>query len=293
MTRPGRGPRRGALAGLTVVVLSHVHDPATTPLFPGDPEFTLTTAATVEADGYYLQVACQGEHTGTHWGAPCHFDPGGAHADELDPADLFLPAVRIDVRAAAARDPDYQIQVADLLDFERRHGRIPPGAAVIAWTGWARVWGTPAYPNLDSAGRIHQPGFSLAAVEWLLDTGRLGRRGALGSDTFGPDPGTDDSYAVSRALYGEHRISLENLTNLEALPPIGAHVLVGGPIHRAGSGSPATVFGLIPAPRRPRHRARAAVQAAGQAGGRSDGPSPRPRWLRSRAGRRTDRRPGR
>ncbi|OAA20908.1 putative metal-dependent hydrolase [Frankia sp. EI5c] len=230
----------------TVVSLAHVHDPATTPIFPGDPAFTLTTAATHERDGYYLQLVCRGEHTGTHWGAPGHFEPGGALADDLSPADLFLPAVRIDVRAAAAADPDYRVSRADLAAFERRHGRIPPGAAVIAWTGWDRRWGTAAYANLDGHGRIRQPGFGLAAVRWLIDTGRLGRRGALGSDTFGPDAGLDATFAVSRELFHEHRISLENLANLEALPPAGAWVLAGGAVNRAGSGSAATVFGLVP-----------------------------------------------
>ncbi|MCK9927065.1 cyclase family protein [Frankia sp. Mgl5] len=252
MNRPrwARTARAGGagdgLGAVTVVSLAHVHDPATTPVFPGDPEFTLTTAATIERDGYYLQLVRRGEHTGTHWGAPGHFDPAGALADELHPADLFLPAVRIDVRAAAAENPDYQVSLADLAAFEHRHGRIPAGAAVIAWTGWDRHWGTPAYPNLDEHGGIHQPGFGLAAVRWLIETGRLGRRGALGSDTFGPDPGSDDTYAVSRALYREHRVSLENLANLEALPPTGAWVLAGGAVNRAGSGSAATVFGLIP-----------------------------------------------
>lgn len=234
------------LGGLTVVSLAHVHDPAATPIFPGDPEFTLTTVATVQRDGYYLQLVCRGEHTGTHWGAPGHFEPGGALADDLSPADLFLPAVRVDVRAAASADPDYQVSRADLAAHERRHGRIPPGAAVIAWTDWSRRWGTAAYPNLGTDGRIHQPGFALDTVRWLVATGRLGVRGALGSDTFGPDPGLDETFAVSRELFHEHRISLENLTNLAALPPAGAWVLAGGAVNRAGSGSPATVFGLVP-----------------------------------------------
>ncbi|KPM57246.1 cyclase [Frankia sp. CcI49] len=236
----------GGLDELTVVSLAHIHDPATTPIFPGDPEFTLTTAATIDEDGYYLQRVSCGEHTGTHWGAPGHFEPGGALADDLGPADLFLPAVRVDVRAAAAADPDYQVTLGDLAAFEREHGRIPAGAAVIAWTGWADRWGTPAYPNLDRHGRLRQPGFGLDAVRWLIGTGRLGRRGALGSDTFGPDPGSDETFAVSRELFHEHRISLENLTNLAALPPAGAWVLAGGTVNRAGSGSAATVFGLVP-----------------------------------------------
>ena len=46
---------------LRMVSLSHVNDPATTPIFPGDPEFVLETAATVPADGYYLQYVRQGD----------------------------------------------------------------------------------------------------------------------------------------------------------------------------------------------------------------------------------------
>ncbi|MCX4093554.1 cyclase family protein [Nocardia sp. alder85J] len=228
----------------TVVNLSHVHDPATTPLYPGDPEFRLETVATVAADGYYLRYIRQGEHTGTHWGAPIHFDPQGLAADRLDPGDLFLPAVKIDVRDRCA-DRDYAITVADLRRWEHDHGRIPAGAAVVAWTGWDGKWGTPEFAGAGAAaGR--QPGFSVAAVEWLLGTGRLGRRGALGIDTFGPDVGADDGYAVSKLLYREHRISLECLANLAALPSTGARILVGGPLYRDGSGGPATIFALLP-----------------------------------------------
>ncbi len=230
-----------------LVFLSHVNDPATTSLFPGDPEFELRTVATIAESGYHLQAVVEGEHTGTHWGAPAHFRPGGASADQLDPEDLFLPAVKLDVRAACADDADHAVTVADLAAFEARHGPIPAGAAVILWTGWEHRWGTPAYGNIDAAGTLHQPGFAPEAVEWLVATGRLGRRGALGSDTFGPDRGVDGTYAVSRLLFDHHRISLENLANLAALPPTGAHVLVGGPVNRRGSGSTATIYGVIPA----------------------------------------------
>ena len=84
------------------------------------------------------------------------------------------------------------------------------------------------------------------AAQWLIDTGKLGERGALGTDTFGPDLGNDETYPVSVKLYDRRRISLENLTNLESIPTTGAYVLVGGTINRDGSGSPATIFGLVP-----------------------------------------------
>jgi len=231
---------------LGVTSLSHINDPATTPIFPGDPAFTLETAATIDADGFYLQYVKEGEHTGTHWGAPGHFQKGGLLADQLDPADLFLPAVKIDVRRQAAANADYALSVADLVAWERRYGAIPRGSAVILWTGWESRWGTPAYENADSAGVTHQPGFSTAAVRWLIDNRRLDVRGALGTDTFGPDLGTDPTFAASTLLYDQHRISLENLTNLASIPATGAYVLVGGPRNRAGSGSPATIFALGP-----------------------------------------------
>ncbi|MEU0505134.1 cyclase family protein [Nocardia sp. NPDC005998] len=228
-----------------LVSLSHVHDPATTPLFPGDPEFRTDIAATVANDGYYLRHIQQGEHTGTHWGAPIHFHVDGLAADELDLEDLLLPAVKIDVRDQCAHDRDYAISVDDLKQWESRHGRIPDGSAVVAWTGWDGKWGTPEFIGTDESA-YHQPGFAVQTVEWLLRTGRLGRRGALGIDTFGPDLGSDDSYAASKLLYREHRISLECLANLAELPATGAWVLVGGALYRGGSGSPATIFALMP-----------------------------------------------
>jgi kynurenine formamidase len=242
----GRAGRAPADRPFTLVSLAHVNDPAATPIFPGDPEFVLETATTVAADGYYLQYVKQGEHTGTHWGAPAHFRPGGRTADQLDPADLLLPAVKIDIRDRAARDADYALTVADVQRFERRHGPIPRGAAIILWTGWEARWGTPGYANVDPGGVLHHPGFSAQAARWLIEHGRLDERGALGADTFGPDVGRDPGYPVSTLLYDRRRISLENLANLAALPATGAHILVGGPINRAGSGSPATVFGVLP-----------------------------------------------
>ena len=237
------GGRAGPGRFSRVVFLSHVNDPATTPVFPGDPEFTLTTVFTVPADGFYLQYVKEGEHTGTHYSAPCHFHEGERCADQLAARDFVHPAVVVDLRRQAARDADYQVSVADLRAFEARHGRIPPGAAVIAWTGWQDRWGTPAYANEDAEGNTHQPGFSLAATRWLLRERDLG---ALGTDTFGPDPGTDTDYRETSLVLHGHRMTLENLAGLDRMPPTGGLLVVGGPRNRAGSGAPSTILGLVP-----------------------------------------------
>jgi kynurenine formamidase len=234
-----------------VVFLSHVNDPATTPGFPGDPKFTLTTAFTVPQDGFYLQYVKEGEHTGSHWGAPCHFHTDELCADQLDPSDLVRPAVVIDIRANVRRNVDYQVTVGDLKAWEARYGPMPEGAAVIARTGCDQWWSARrtgrTYYNCGTGGAgLHQPGFSLRAVRWLIDRRVLGRQGALGTDTFGPDPGTDELFQVSSLVLHRHRVTLENLTGLGQLPPKGAWIVVGGPRNRAGSGSPATIYGLVP-----------------------------------------------
>jgi kynurenine formamidase len=239
----GRSPH---LDRLRLISLSHVNDPATTNVYPGDPPFELETIATIEDDGYYLQYVREGEHTGTHWGAPGHFNAGEPLADDLEPGDLFLPAVKIDVRDKCADNPDYEVTVADIRAWERRHGRIPDESMVIIWTGWDAKWGTPAFPNADADGVLHQPGFALATVQWLVDTGRIGYNGGTGTDTLSPDVGTDTTYAVSLLVYQRHRISLEILANLAALPPTGAYVLCGGAINRNGAGSTATIYGVLP-----------------------------------------------
>lgn len=236
-----------------VVSLSHPNDPKRTPLFPGDPRFRIETVFTVDRDGFYLEVVHEGAHTGTHYSAPCHFHDGARCMDDLSPADLVLPAVVIDVRDEVAADPDHIVTVAALESWEDEFGQIPEGAAVLLWTGCSRFWadgavsGEPNYYNCGSGLRgFHQPGFSRHAVRWLIDTGVLGRRGALGTDTFGPDPSSDASFTPTSLTLDRRRVTIENLTHLGALPPTGAWIALGSPRNADGSGAPGTVFGFVP-----------------------------------------------
>lgn len=245
---------RVALPGFSrVVFLSHVNNPAKVPGFPGDPAFTLRTAFTVPRDGYYLQDVREGEHTGTHYSTPCHFHVDARCADHLAAGDFVLPAVVVDVRTQVAQDVNYQVSVQDLKDWETAHGSIPAGAAVLLWTGCDRFWGPatapnrPTYYNCGSgAGAFRQPGFSKWAVKWLIRTGVLAKRGALGIDTFGPDPGSDPLFLETWLTLRRHRFTLENLTNLDAMPTTGGWIVIGGPRNRNGSGAPSTVLGLMP-----------------------------------------------
>jgi len=226
-----------------VVFLSHVNTVGM-PIFPGDPDFELETLFTVENDGFKLNKMTIGEHSGTHWGAPCHFNAGERCAEDMAPEDFFHPAVVVDARRQSAKDPDYALTVGDLTRFERKHGRIPKNAIVVMWTGWQDRWDDPeAFFNQDADGVMHFPGISVEATQWLIDHRQLG---GLGIDTHGVDPGNDTEYLTNTLLLQGHRIHIENMAGLERMPANGGWIVVGGVRNEGGSGSPATVFGLVP-----------------------------------------------
>jgi kynurenine formamidase len=226
-----------------VVFLSHVVD-EDTPVFPGDPAVEIRPAATIERDGYYLQSLTVGEQAGTHWAAPAHFRLGQAAADDLNPGDFLHPAVVLDVRVAAAENADFILGVEEIRQWEAVHGPISPDSAVIMWTGFEDRWSDPAgYLNADPDGGLHYPGFGDKATRWLIQHRSIS---ALGIDTMGIDPGADTEFRANRLLLQHHRMHLENLCGLGEMPPVGGWIIIGGVRIRAGSGSPATMFGLIP-----------------------------------------------
>ncbi len=187
------------------------------------------------------------EHGGTHLDAPIHFAEGGATADRIPLDRLVLPAVVIDVSAKAAKDPDYRLTPDDVRAFERRHGRIPAGAAVLLRTGWDERWpDRKAYLGDDTPGdasRLHFPSFGADGARFLVDERRVG---ALGADVASIDYGQSKDFMVHR-IAGAHSVpGFENLTGLGALPPTGS-LLLALPIKiEGGSGGPLRAVALVP-----------------------------------------------
>jgi kynurenine formamidase len=233
-----RGPafsgRRHGLRDLT-------HPLTTTfPTFALGEEAVRRTVVTIEENGYYMQEWRIIEHVGTHLDAPGHFVAGARLATELEPSELIVPAVVVDIADRAARDPDTVVTVDDLRAFERRHGRIPRGAAVLMDSGWAAKVGDPdAYRNPDASGTLHFPGFGAEACQWLLDRRRIR---ALGVDTLSTDPGISTTFDVHLILAGADRYGLENLANLDRIPKRGATIMVGLIPYEEGSGGQARIF---------------------------------------------------
>jgi kynurenine formamidase len=70
--------------------------------------------------------------------------------------------------------------------------------------------------------------------------------GGLGTDTAGAEPGNDTGFPVSRMALENRLIVLENLTNLDLLPPTGALLIIGLLRLEGSSGGPASVTALVP-----------------------------------------------
>lgn len=219
-----------------VVDLTHVLGPGF-PLFPGAPSpFIVTPAVSHDKNGYYGSVLTYWEHSGTHMDAPIHFAKNGLFVDQLAVENLVVPLAVINVTEQAQRDPDYVVTPDDIRAWERRYGRLPDNAAVLMASGWgARAGSAEAFRNADSGNVMHFPAFGKAAIDFLLAERRIA---GIGVDTLSLDHGPSADFAVHFTLLSANRWGLENLANLEAIPPSGATLFVGAPKVAAGSGGP-------------------------------------------------------
>jgi kynurenine formamidase len=223
-----------------LVDLSHVIDPHI-PIWPGDPPVTFETVADLTEDGYRLRRFSMGEHSATHINAPSSFFRDGADIHSLPVADLVVPAVVVDVEHAAAGNPEYVLGVHDIAAWEECHGGIPPETMVLMHTGWHRRWhDRAAFLNPNHQGQLHFPAFGADAVRFLLDERKIT---GVGIDTHGVDP--DEAFEVNRHMLARGRIVLENLANLDQLPPTGVTLVIGILRLRGGTGSPASVLAFV------------------------------------------------
>ncbi len=229
---------RTRVIDLTYAINDHL------PAWPGDEHpFVATVNASPDKDGYFTRKFCMLEHYGTHMDAPNHFPPGKESVDQISARHLFCPAVVIDVREETQKDADARLSVAQIENWEKRHGRIPAGAIVLLRTGWASRWPDPTrYRNLDSASVMHFPGYSVEAAKLLVARGVSG----LGIDTLSVDYGPSKDFEVHRITLPAGLYHLENLADMSALPEAGAFV-VAAPIKlEGGSGGACRVFAILP-----------------------------------------------
>ena len=184
---------------------------------------------------------------GTHIDTPAHFHEGLRTTDQIDPKEMLLPLVVIDVHKMVEKNPDYVISIKDVHAWEARHGRIPQHAFVAMRTDWSKRWpDDAAMQNRDKAGVAHYPGWSKEVLKLLYEDRKIT---ASGHETTDTDPGlatTKDDYSLESYVLGLNHYQIEMLANLDRVPEAGALVMVTWPKPVGGTGFPARVIAILP-----------------------------------------------
>ena len=176
---------------------------ADTPIYPGDPEPSVTVATTLENEGYNLSTLVMGTQTGSHVDAPYHFSNEGATIDQME-LDFFLgDAVIVKVTDKKA---DEAITMADLEPYKEQ---ITANKIVLFNTNWYKKRGTEEF--------FHHPYVNGEVAHYLVDKGVR----FIGIDTINADQtgGTEfpvhDLFSENRLMIGENwaffdKIDFEN-----------------------------------------------------------------------------------
>jgi kynurenine formamidase len=227
-----------AIAYSRVIHLSQIIHPQI-PQWPGDPPVEFEAVANIQQDGYFLRRFSMGEHSATHMNAPNSFHPHTIGIDGYSADSLVVPAVVINQVDRAANHPDYLLTLDDVFTWEQTHKKIASGTVVLLYTGWQKKWS-----NQDEfINQQHFPGFAPDTTEFLLERRQIA---GVGIDTHGVDSGQDPTFSTNQQVLSRQGIVLENLTNLDQLPPIGTTLAIGILRLKDGSGSPAAVLAFIP-----------------------------------------------
>lgn len=234
------------LATARVVDLTHPFDEHTI-YWPTSPSaFELEQLAHGHTAGGYFYAANRistPEHGGTHLDAPLHFSEHGWSTAQVPLDRLIGAAVVIDVGEQAEADPDYRLTLADVQAWEQRHGAVPRGAIVLLRTGWSKRWpDRAAYLGGATASDLHFPSYGEEAVEHLIAERQVA---ILGVDTASIDAGSSQDFAVHRMAAATNVPGLENLTNLDQLPPTGSWIIALPMKIAGGSGGPLRAVALV------------------------------------------------
>ncbi|HYM17954.1 MAG TPA: cyclase family protein [Micropepsaceae bacterium] len=186
-----------------------------------------------EATHYDLST----DQLGTQLDPPAHWAPEYPAIDELPASYAVRPLVVISIAEQAAKDFGYQMQVSDILAWEKRNGKIPEGSVVFIRSDWSKRWPDPKLATLSKF-----PGVRLDALVFLHEQRRILMHGheALDTDTT---PNLEGESWLMHHGYTQ----AEGVANLDQVPEKGCLVSIGFPKFKGGTGGYARYVAICPA----------------------------------------------
>ncbi|MDP6924498.1 MAG: cyclase family protein [Candidatus Scalindua sp.] len=210
---------------------------------PSYSPFTYKSVATHKDNGVFSGTYSTPEHLGTHIDAPNHFEDNQPSVDELTLESLIGPASVIDISDKVENNADYELTVEDITDWEKVNGRIRDRSIILLNTGWSRRWNDyEKYKNVDDSNKLRFPGYSADAARFLVEERDIN---GIGIDTLSADYGISKDFAVHHIINGSSKYILENVANLNKLPPTGATLIIAPIKIEGGSGGQARVWAIM------------------------------------------------
>ncbi len=207
-------------------------------------------SAGVTERGYYYAANrfAAAEHGGTHIDAPIHFVEAARTVDLIPLHRLVGDAVVIDVTSSCGENPDYQITVDDLRQWEIDHHRQLTDVIVLLRTGFGRHWGNAerylgtSQKGAEAVANLHFPGLDPTAARWLVEQRAIK---SIGIDTASIDYGQSRLFQSHVTLFQHDLPAMENVANLDQLPTSGATVIAMPMKIAGGSGAPTRILAFV------------------------------------------------
>ena len=200
------------------------------PTFPGSPKPHFIEWETIAKNGYNLELLFLSSHTGTHIDAPFHFVKNGKKIHEILPERLVNEAALIKIKKKA----NQPILKTDIQKFEKKHGQIKSGMAVVFWTGWQK--------NLEEEFYFSKnPGLEVSAAKYLVSK----KINLVAIDSPSIDLGSVSKFSVHHILAKNNILIVENLANLEKINSNKFHLITSPLKLKNATGSPIRAFGFV------------------------------------------------
>lgn len=197
------------------------------------------------ADGFYVNKYTTVSQYGTHIDAPIHFIEGGRYLNEIEPIEMVCPLCVIDKSDKVKDNVDYALTVDDIKEWEAEHGQIPENAFVAFKSDWSKRPDS-ELDNVDADGNKHYPGWSVAAVDFLVEERNIR---AIGHETSDTDPtvvAASEGFLAEIAILKHDRYQVELMINLSEVPPTGGIIFVMAPKVKDGPGFPVRCIAVCP-----------------------------------------------
>lgn len=178
---------------------------------------------------------------GTHIDSPAHMFQGSNDVSSIELSSLVTSICIVDIRDKVVTDSRYKMTIEDVENYEKTFGLIPEGALLVALTGWGQYWyHQKLYRNVDENGVMCFPGITEDVAKKYIN-----RLNGVGIDTLSPDGGdTNFGFPVHEVVLGGKKWILENLHNLDKMPPKGG-LIIALPLNFEGcTESPLRAIGL-------------------------------------------------